>query len=104
MAATIRCARIPRYVQKLHRVTEGISLLRKIKNKLIIYNRDGYRIRNQNTFCCIYLILFMYALLFNDNCYYLLKNLLNIIYVRFSYRYSIYIFVIMKYYSRMNII
>lgn len=33
----------------------------------------------------------MYALLFNDNCYYLLKNLLNIIYVRVSYRYSIYI-------------
>lgn len=33
----------------------------------------------------------MYALLFNDNCYYLLKNLLNIIYVPVSNRYSIYI-------------
>lgn len=33
----------------------------------------------------------MHALLFNDNCYYLLKNLLNIIYVPVSNRYSIYI-------------
>lgn len=33
----------------------------------------------------------MYALLFNDNCYYLLKNLLNIIYVSVLNRYSIYI-------------
>lgn len=68
-----------------------VSSVLIFKIKLIIYNRDEYRIRNQSTFCRIYLILFMYALLFNDNCYYLLKNLLNIIYVRVSYRYSIYI-------------
>lgn len=60
------------------------------KMKLIICSRDAYRIHNQRTFCRIYLILFMYALYFNNNCYYLLKNLLNIIYVRVSYRYSIY--------------
>lgn len=49
----------------------------------------------------------MHALLFNDNCYYLLKNLLNIILRNITYPFQIdirYIFVIMKYYSHMNII